>query len=53
VEISSKVQFFKLYPRAREARSWGGIRMFRFVRSQLTTEIFVAPDHVGGVTTPQ
>jgi hypothetical protein len=49
VEISSNVQFFKLYMRGREARSWGKIGAFRFFGLQSTAEIFLAPDHTGGV----
>ena len=49
VEISSDVKFFKLYPRKREAGSWGSLRTFKFIKSQLTTEIFLAPDLMGGI----
>ncbi len=49
VEISSNVKFFKLYPRGREARSWGNIGAFRSTISQSTAEIFLTPDHTGGV----
>jgi hypothetical protein len=43
VEISSNVKFLKLYPRGREARSWGCIGAFTLVTSQLTAEIILGP----------
>jgi hypothetical protein len=49
VEISSNVRLFKLCPRERGAKTSGNIGAFRFVRLQLTAEIFLAPDHIGGV----
>jgi hypothetical protein len=49
VEISSNMKFFKLYPRGREAKSWDNIGAFQYVNLQLTIEIFLAPDHPGGV----
>jgi hypothetical protein len=49
VDISSNVKFSKLWPRGREAMSWGIIGAFRFVKSQLTAEIFLASDHKGDV----
>ena len=49
VEISFSVNFFKLYMRQREAKSWGNIGAFRSIESQSTTEIFLAPNHTGGV----
>ena len=45
VEISSNMKFSKLYPRGREARSRGNIGAFRFVISQFTAKIFLAPNH--------
>ena len=50
VEVSSNLKFFKLYlRRRREAKSWGNIGAFRSVGSQLTSKIFQALDHTGGV----
>lgn len=49
VEISSIVKFFKLCRGGIEAKSWGKIRAFRFVRLQSTVNIFLARDHMGGV----
>jgi hypothetical protein len=43
VGTSSNVKFSRLYPRGREVRSWGNIRAFRYVESQATAEIFLAP----------
>ena len=53
VEISSNMKFFKLYPRGREAESWGNIRTFRSIRLQSTTEIFLALTTRELFTTPQ
>ena len=49
VEISSNVKYFELYPRGRKAKNWGNIGVVRYVRSQSTVKIFLAPDHTGGV----
>ena len=49
VEFSSNMKFFKLYLTGREAKSWGNIKSFRFVTSQSTAKIFLAPDHTGGI----
>ena len=49
VENSSDVKFSKLSPRGIEARSWGNIGAFKYVRSQSAAEIFLAPDHTGGI----
>ena len=47
--IPSNVKFLNLYPKRREAKSWDNIGAFRYVRSQLTVEIFLTPDHTGRV----
>ena len=49
VEISSNMKFNKLYLRGREAKSRDNIGAFKFVISQSTNEIFLAPNHIGGV----
>ena len=49
VEISPIVKIFKLYPSKRKTRSWGSIGALQSVRSQSTAEIFLTPDHMGGI----
>ena len=49
VKISSNVKCFELYPRGGEAKSWGIIETLRYAKSQSRAEIFLAPDHAGGV----
>ena len=49
VEISSNVKIFKLYPKGREAISWGNIGAFRSLRLQSTAEIFLARELMGGI----
>jgi hypothetical protein len=43
------MKIFKLYPRGREAGSWGSIEAFRSVISQSTAEIFLGPDHTASI----
>ena len=40
---------FQALPEGKEARSWDNMGAFRYVRSQLTAESFLAHDHTGGV----
>jgi len=42
-------EVFQLLPKGSEAKSWGIIRAFKYVRSQLIAKIFLAPDHTGGI----
>lgn len=49
VEISSSVKFFGLYLRGREARCWGNIGAFEYVKSQSMVEILLTHDHTGGI----
>ena len=45
-------EVFQTLPKGTKSQNWGNIETFKFVKSQSTLEIFLAPDHTRGVNYP-